>query len=236
MRRWPTSLFFARRVLDVGCGTGILACRLAARGIDTVGVDPAAAMLAVARRREGADRVRWVHGGVKAAQVLGLSVDLAVMTGNVAQVFVEDRDWAAALGGLHHLLAPGGRLVFETRDPAAAAWRVRSAQVVSVPGRGAVDQFHELTAVAPGRVSFRTTVRLRGEGTELASDSTLRFRDRQELAASIVAAGLELQEVRGAPGRPGGYGAKACKPPGSSVSRWMRRRAPAGRVMGKCTA
>jgi 2-polyprenyl-3-methyl-5-hydroxy-6-metoxy-1,4-benzoquinol methylase len=33
----------ARSVLDVGCGTGSFACMLAQRGIEVVGVDPAAA-------------------------------------------------------------------------------------------------------------------------------------------------------------------------------------------------
>jgi SAM-dependent methyltransferase len=33
----------ARSALDIGCGTGTLACRLAARGLDVTAVDPAAA-------------------------------------------------------------------------------------------------------------------------------------------------------------------------------------------------
>lgn len=37
--------FGARRVLDVGCGTGTFACLLAERGLDVTGVDPAAASL-----------------------------------------------------------------------------------------------------------------------------------------------------------------------------------------------
>jgi len=43
------------RVLDVGSGTGRLACALAARGHRAAGADPAAAMLAIARRRPGGD-------------------------------------------------------------------------------------------------------------------------------------------------------------------------------------
>jgi 2-polyprenyl-3-methyl-5-hydroxy-6-metoxy-1,4-benzoquinol methylase len=39
----------AGSVLDVGCGTGTFAVLLAARGIEVVGVDPAAASLDVAR-------------------------------------------------------------------------------------------------------------------------------------------------------------------------------------------
>ena len=43
--------FGARSVLDIGCGTGTLACRLAARGIKMVGLDPAAASLKVAQTK-----------------------------------------------------------------------------------------------------------------------------------------------------------------------------------------
>ncbi len=39
----------ASSVLDIGCGTGALACRLAQRGLDVTGLDPAAASLDVAR-------------------------------------------------------------------------------------------------------------------------------------------------------------------------------------------
>lgn len=52
-------------VLDLGCGTGQLAAELA-DGHSVTGVDPASAMLDVARRRAGGDRVDWVE----AARVL----------------------------------------------------------------------------------------------------------------------------------------------------------------------
>jgi len=51
----------ARRVLDVGCGTGTFAVLLADRGFDVTGVDPALASLDVARAKPGGERVRWIH-------------------------------------------------------------------------------------------------------------------------------------------------------------------------------
>ena len=89
----------ARSALDIGCGTGTLACRLAARGLDVTAVDPAAASLDIARRKPHADRVRWLKGD--ATTLPPLAVDVATMTANVAQVFLTDEDWASALGGCH---------------------------------------------------------------------------------------------------------------------------------------
>ncbi len=46
----------ARSMLDIGCGTGVLGCRLAVRGVSVFGVDAAQASLDVARAKPGADR------------------------------------------------------------------------------------------------------------------------------------------------------------------------------------
>ena len=131
----------ARAVLDLGCGTGTFGCLLAARGIDVVGVDPAAASLEVARRKPGAERVRWVLGDVTA--VPPLRVDLVTMTANVAQVFVDDAAWAATLRAARAALRPGGRLVFESRRPERRAWtewdRERSLRRAVVPDVGSVE-------------------------------------------------------------------------------------------------
>jgi SAM-dependent methyltransferase len=195
--------FGARQVLDVGCGTGELACLLAKDGIEVVGVDPAAASLEVARGKEFADRVRWIHGD--ATTLPPLQVDLAVMTGNVAQVFLTDEEWSATVSGVRDALRPGGRFVFETRDPAQRAWeewtRENTYQQKSVAGGETVESWSDLIGVELPFVSFRGTYVFGSDGAVLTSDSTLRFRERGELEESL--AGFSIDEVREAPDRPG---------------------------------
>lgn len=194
----------AQSDLDVGCGTGTFACLLAERGVEVTAVDPARASLQVAKAKPGADRVSWLLADATALPPLSVSV--ATMTGNVAQVFVTDDGWTATLRGVREALQPGGFLVFETRDPADQAWlrwnRKDSHRQVSVPGHGAVEAWEEVTAVHDALVSFRSTLIL-GGGTVLTSDSTLRFRSRHEIEASLTAAGFATTAVRDAPDRPG---------------------------------
>ncbi|WP_406286744.1 class I SAM-dependent methyltransferase [Streptomyces sp. NBC_00209] len=197
--------FGAHRVLDIGCGTGVFALLLADRGKEVVGVDPARASLDVARAKPGAERVRWICGD--AARLPPLRVDLATMTANVAQAIVAPEDWQATLRGAHEALRPGGRLVFETRVPARRAWeewtRERSHGVTEVPGVGAVETWVDVTEVAGPLVGFRWTYRLAADGRVLTSDSTLRFREREEVEADLAAQGYALEDVREAPDRPG---------------------------------
>lgn len=198
----------ARTVLDVGCGTGCLALRLAARGLRVVGVDPAEASLDVARAKDAVGDITWIHGDVTALPAAVLGVDLAVMTGNVAQVFVTDEEWARTLQAIGSALRPGGHLVFETRRPERRAWEGWAADTepvaLDVPGVGMVQRRLEVTAVNPPLVSFRYTYRFAsGDGELLTSDSTLRFRDREEVESSLAAQGFQVMAVRDAPDRPG---------------------------------
>ena len=195
----------AAHVLDVGCGTGCLAIMLADRGRTVVGVDPAEASLEVARSKDRGGRITWVHGDATTLPALG--ADLAVMTGNVAQVFLTDEDWTRTLQGIHAALRPGGHLVFETRRPERRAWEEWAADeapvTVDVPGIGSVERRFEVTDVSLPFVSFRNTYRFLADGAVLTSDSTLRFRSRDEVETSLVAHGYHVRDMREAPDRPG---------------------------------
>lgn len=115
------------RVLDVGCATGYVAGRLAARGCSVVGFErnPAAAALA----EEHCEQV--IVGDVESesdrARIPG-EYDV-VLLGDVLEHLV---DPAAALRGMHPLLAPRGVVV--TSIPNIASWPARLALA-----RGAFD-------------------------------------------------------------------------------------------------
>jgi SAM-dependent methyltransferase len=199
------SEFGARSVLDIGCGTGTFACLLAGQGLDVVGIDPAEAMLTVARNKRGADRVRWLQG--VADDLPDLQVDLVTMTGNVAQVFLDDVGWRVTLAAAHRVLQTDGRLVFETRRPEHRAWlewnREQSHQLVDIDGVGIVEMWNEVTTADLPFVTFRGTIIFHDDNTVLTSESTLRFRSKDEIVESLVETDYALDEIRDAPDRPG---------------------------------
>lgn len=173
------------RVLDLGCGTGRLALMLAERGHDVVGVDPAAAMLEVARTRDRGGRVRWIEADARGLDLGDDRFDLVVMTGNVFQVFLTDDDARAVLASARRHLAPGGRLTFESREPSAREWETwtpeETREVVSVDGIGHVEVCYAFIERRGDLVTFETRHVL-PDGRRLATPSTLRFRTRDEIS------------------------------------------------------
>jgi len=197
--------FGARSVLDLGCGTGEFACRLAARQIEVTGVDPAPASLEIARSKPGSQRVTWIMGD--ATVLAPRQVDMAVMTGNVAQVFIGDEEWMATLDGIRGALRRNGHLVFETRDPSRRAWTEwtpdQTLQRAAMPNGEVVETWCEVTSVDSDLVTFVWTNRFESDGSTIKSESTLRFRSRNEVERSLETAGYTLIDVRDAPDRPG---------------------------------
>lgn len=188
----------ARRIFDLGCGTGLLTLELAIDGRQVVGVDPAPAMLAIARRQPGADRVQWVEGDSSA---LGTpAADLVVMTGNVAQVFLDDSEWAATLRAIHAALRPGGHLAFESRNPDDRAWerwnRAATYERIDSP-HGPMECWLELISVGNSQVRFAGHNVFTSTGEVVIASSELRFRSLAELTDSLINSGFTVEHVYG---------------------------------------
>lgn len=197
--------FAASSVLDLGCGTGTLLSNLAEKNIDLVGVDPAEASLHLAKRKAGANKVTWILGGSEA--IPSNSFDMILMTGNVAQVFLSDRDWQFTLNNVHNALSPSGIIVFETRNPDVRCWdrwdRKNTFRSSTIDGVGRVDSWCEIVDESLPLVSFKWSFVFESDGAVLTSESTIRFRDRYEVEESLSSAGYSLVDVREAADRPG---------------------------------
>ena len=223
----------ARRVVEIGCGTGIVTEHLARAGLEVVGVEPSALMLDVARRRPGTAGVRWIHGPVTALDVR--DADLCVMPGHVAQFFLGDDEWHEALVAVRNALRPGGRLAFETRNPAVRSWEswtpTRTRRRVVDPEAGGIETWTEVVDVADGVVTTVLHHVFERSGDDVTARTSLRFRTPEDLEASLDAAGFEIEHRYGGWDRqpftdedelvvvarvPGSVRAgRSCPPPGS---------------------
>jgi SAM-dependent methyltransferase len=100
-------------VLDVGCGTGVLACAAAERAGPkgrVVGLDPNERMLAVARRKTAV--VTWQLGRAESLPFADASFDAVVS--QFALMFFESKP--TAIAEMLRVLRPRGRLVIAVWD------------------------------------------------------------------------------------------------------------------------
>ncbi|MGC2941885.1 MULTISPECIES: class I SAM-dependent methyltransferase [unclassified Brevibacterium] len=200
----------AKTVLDVGCGTGTLISMLTELGLTALGVDPAEASIDVAREKVVSDLAEFVVGtvvDVAADPSRHGTFDLAAMTANVAQVFLDNDDWLANLCAIKLCLRPGGHIIFETRQPADRGWerwtKEQTHQVVHVEGEGSVEEWVQVTKVDGEFVTFESPTIFHRDGERIDSTSTLRFRSEDALERTLSDAGFKDCEVRDLPYAPG---------------------------------
>lgn len=183
-------------VLDLGCGTGTLCCALIERGHEVTGVDPAAAMLAVARRKPYAAQVDWVESPAQNYKT-SRRFDLIVMTGHAFQILLTDADALAVLETMRRHLNRDGRIAFETRNPSvdwAGQWASRP-PVIRVSPNGPVVETLQIDREDGEFISFQTSYRFPHE--TLTTSSTLRFPSREHVEALIARSRLRVREVFG---------------------------------------
>ena len=155
------------RVVDVGCGGGLLSEAMARAGADVVGIDLAPAVLEVARLHllESGLKVDYRETGAEAlAQTMGGEFDVVTCLEMLEHV----PDPASVIRACADLLRPGGRLFVSTlnRTPRSFATAIVGAEYV---------------------------MRLLPRGTHHYA----RFIKPSELGADLRAAGLVLEDLRG---------------------------------------
>jgi SAM-dependent methyltransferase len=195
----------AAAVLDVGCGTGRLLARARAAGHRgrLVGVDPAAAMLVQARRRE--PRVEWVLGDLRSQFWYG-EFDLVVMAGHTFPLLLGDEELRGALSAVRNALTGGGgRFAFETLNPAARAWQSWTPEHIreGADAEGSIAwMWQEVSRPGAGdRITVTETYEgVRWDRPQI-STTTLRLLDPYGIERLLAEAGLTVVEQYGDWGR-----------------------------------
>lgn len=198
-------LALARRtggpVLDLCCGTGLLAVALADSGLAVEGLDLMAPMLRHARARPGGRAVPW-HLGDMRDFTLDRRFALVIMTGHAWQALLTDEDQEACLATVRRHLLPGGRFAFETRNPAVtdfgragemAFWRD-----FTDPQGQRVETWTASTWEADtGIENCRVERRWPATGRTTRSSIVLRHGTADALDRRLAAAGFSVEERHG---------------------------------------
>ena len=188
----------ALKILDLGCGTGLLCQAYAEQGHQVTGIDPSAEMLNAARTKEMGAQIEWIQASAQQLPqaLFSRQFDLIIMTGHAFQVLLTPTEIRACFDNIRRLLAPQGRFVFESRNP-DFPWAEHWNYAVQLSPREGVSvlERRELLIYEDQRMSFELHYDF-GQET-LRSESHLYFASQQQIQDCLHAAGLSLQACYG---------------------------------------
>jgi len=201
--QWARSL--GGPLLDLACGTGRMALRLAAQGYHVTGVDITPEMIAWARQKAAkqALSIDWVVADARTFH-LQRQFPFIYMLENVFQFFLTRHDQEAMLARVREHLRPEGCFLFETRNPTPRnllVGRRPEPQTFTLPdgGRLVITEQHyydpmtqiqhytrHLTFLQPGGVQDEKTLRV-----------ALRYVFPQEMEALLFYNGFQIRSCYG---------------------------------------
>ena len=184
------------RVLELGCGSGRILLPLLQRGIDAVGVDASAGMLAELRRKAAALGLR--------APVALMDVTRLALRGGFGVVLcpyslvtyvTEDADLARLLAAVRRLLAPGGVFVVDAFVPKAVVAQQEFQPDYRRPfGEFTLARSKRIRPAGPGRNRIERRYRVLGADDQVLEQvdvaETIRPFAPDALRAALAAAGF----------------------------------------------
>jgi SAM-dependent methyltransferase len=194
------------RVLELGCGTGRVSVPLAKAGVDLVGIDRSAPMLArlrAASARAGAiGHVNAVRGDIRALPFAAHAFSMVIAPYGILQSLLADRDLVATLSSVARVLGPGGRFGIDL-VPDVPNWREYENKI-QLRGRAAGGA--HLTLIESVRQDPRrrlTTFHQRyvedrgGQTKEHCFDLTFRTLSVRQMTRKLEAAGFAVEAILG---------------------------------------
>ncbi len=187
-----------QRIADLGCGTGLLTNQLAGLGYQMTGIDPAVEMLLIAKRKTHADKIQWRVGSSE--QLLGTRHQLVIMTSHVAQFFITESAWEAALRDIYQSLNVGGYLLFDSRNPVVKPWeqwnKASTYRLINT-SEGNVASWIVWLDKAAASVKYDIHYLFESDKEHLVSHNVLVFRDKDQLVSSLECNGFAVRKIYG---------------------------------------
>ena len=183
---WSADPEGVRSVLDLGCGTGILAGELIARGYRVVGVDASDAMLALARERLGPE-VTLSRMTLPDLEVEGV-FDAAVCTFDGLNYLTRD-ELRSTIGAVAGCLRPAGWLVFDLHTDGMMNFTIANPVVA---GQSAGNDFVISSVVDPAARTCDTRIELTRprDGDPFSEQHHQYFHADADVRASLQDAGF----------------------------------------------
>lgn len=184
------------RVVELGCGNGRILLELLRRGIDAIGVDASAGMLADLRRKAAA---RGLRAPVARMDVTRLALrggfGVVLCPYSLVTYITEDADLARLLAAVRRLLAPDGVFVVDAFVPKAVAAQPEFQPDYRRPfGEFTLARSKRIRPAGPGRNRIERRYRVLGADDELLEQvdvaETIRPFAPDALRAALAAAGF----------------------------------------------
>jgi len=201
---WPLTEQWARKLgeplLDLACGTGRIALRMAAQGYQVTGVDITPEMIAWARQKAAKQSlsIDWVVADARSFH-LQKQFSFIYMLENVFQFFPTREDQEAMLARVREHLHPEGCFLFETRNPNSRnLLQVRHPEPrkFTTPDGGQLvttaEQYYDPMTQIQHYTSYLTFSHPGGQQEEKTLRTALRYVFPQEMEALLFYNGFQI--------------------------------------------
>ena len=201
--QWARSL--GGPLLDLACGTGRMALRMAELGYQVTGVDITPEMIEWARQKAAKQglSIEWVVADVRTFH-LGKRFPFIYMLENVFQFFLTREDQEALLARVREHLLPEGCFLFETRNPSPRnliEGRRPGGEKFATPDGGHLvtteEQYYDPMTQIQHYTYHHTFLHPGGQQEEKTLHTALRYVYPQEMEALLYYNGLQIHECYG---------------------------------------
>jgi 2-polyprenyl-3-methyl-5-hydroxy-6-metoxy-1,4-benzoquinol methylase len=201
--QWARSL--GRPLLDLACGTGRMALRMAELGYQVTGVDITPEMIGWARQKAAKQGVsiEWVVADARTFH-LQKQFSFIYMLENVFQFFLTRADQEALLARVREHLLPEGCFLFETRNPTPRnllEGRRPEPQKFTLPDGGHLviteQHYYDPMTQIQHYTYHHTFLQPEGQREEKTLHTALRYVYPQEMEALLYYNGLQIRACYG---------------------------------------